>query len=383
MDESLQKLEKVYNQLKSIVPAENLRISPCSSSSEAVAYRCKCSFQLVRGPEDSFSYAVRKEGQPIVIHEFQIASTRIQRAMKDVLVMLNAKTETAITDGLSSVSFASSWSDERDCGVTFNYYQPIRDIQLWMKQARTICLEANLSQATGRSRGAHVQAYPHAPVLRDQIALIKPTNGSWFVRLIEPSTDTQAETIVEYEKPECAFFHPNTKAMLRALEWQLHQISSIAEELAPRKPKLLELYCGCGAHTMALAKSGLLESVVAVELDHRLVESCRRNIQLNHLDNVMIVSEDAGTWAQRNKALECDVILVDPPRQGLAESVCRMIVATTSCEHMLYISCGHQALVRDLKLLSKAFDVAECNVIDLFPSMEGVESLVHLRRKGG
>ena len=75
-----------------------------------------------------------------------------------------------------------------------------------------------------------------------------------------------------------------------------------------------------------------------------------------------------------------DILLVDPPRQGLDEDVCGMARAG-SFEHLLYISCGRDALVRDLECLTSDFVVVDLTLLDLFPGTYSVESLVHLRRR--
>ena len=49
-------------------------------------------------------------------------------------------------------------------------------------------------------------------------------------------------------------------------------------------------------------------------------------------------------------------------------------------QHILYISCGRDALVRDLERLSEDFVAEDCTLLDLFPGTRSVESLVHLRR---
>ncbi|KAL7549245.1 hypothetical protein ACHAWF_012533 [Thalassiosira exigua] len=156
------------------------------------------------------------------------------------------------------------------------------------------------------------------------------------------------------------------------------------------------MYCGCGAHTVPLAKSALLSEIVAVELDDRLVEACRNNCRLNDCD--------AGEWAARtlrvqNKRFQraermsspskCDyeydrfdILLVDPPRDGLSPEVCNMALKG-SFNHVIYISCGRRALIQDLTILcsdAEGFDVVDLAVIDLFPGTDAVESLVHLRR---
>ena len=56
---------------------------------------------------------------------------------------------------------------------------------------------------------------------------------------------------------------------------------------------------------------------------------------------------------------------------------------------VIYVSCGRRALLRDLTILcgrseeegGGGFDVADLAVINLFPGMDVVETLVHLKRR--
>ena len=190
---------------------------------------------------------------------------------------------------------------------------------------------------------------------------------------------------VYYDKPETAFYHPNSRAMIKALTWMLNRLEWIVR--VDKHPcKLLEMYCGCGAHTVALAKTGLLEQIIAVELDQRLVKACEVNVQLNNLQGIVEVTQgDAGQWAkrlQKNPTINFDIILVDPPRMGLDEHVCRM-VCQQNFKHLIYVSCGHEALIRDLERLSSNFLVIDCVQIDLFPRTDSIETLVHLERRIG
>jgi 23S rRNA (uracil1939-C5)-methyltransferase len=166
----------------------------------------------------------------------------------------------------------------------------------------------------------------------------------------------------------------------------LNRIAFLRED-AERKGRLLEMYCGFGAHTMALFKSDLLETIVAVELDSRLVEFLRINYMLNRQDDSMTELQffmaDAGRWAKNSQNIlsqEFDILLVDPPRQGLDKNVCEM-ACRGPFQDFLYISCGREALVQDLVLLGNEYDVVDCVLLDLFPGTDAVESLVHLRRK--
>jgi len=82
----------------------------------------------------------------------------------------------------------------------------------------------------------------------------------------------------------------------------------------------------------------------------------------------------------KNSYNEFDILLVDPPRQGLDTTVCEMAMKGTF-SHVIYISCGRRSLLRDLKLLCTAFDIEDLAIIDLFPGTDAVETLLHLKRK--
>lgn len=51
--------------------------------------------------------------------------------------------------------------------------------------------------------------------------------------------------------------------------------------------RLLELYCGCGNHTVAL--SAHYTAVVAVEIDPALVAAAEHNLRANGVDNARVV----------------------------------------------------------------------------------------------
>jgi len=51
-------------------------------------------------------------------------------------------------------------------------------------------------------------------------------------------------------------------------------------------------------------------------------------------------------------------------------------------EHILYISCNPETLVRDLELLSKTHEVVDMAIFDQFPYTHHVEMGVKLIKKG-
>lgn len=428
---SQRKLQSVADSLAVWIASQNCRQHPCESELDCVGYRSRCNFQCVWNTEGDgegrkgstsnvFHYAIRREGAPVVVDNFPVANRRIQKAMEELRVKLNLNTSDydVIRQYLTSFSFSTSWKDieldgecctNTDCFVTLHYDKVIQDPVQWKDVALRICNELGFSQMSGRSRKCFLRARDESTgegvYIRDTLWLTRSTTQighglDWAVSLLAPqSQELESVRTVQYKKTEDAFFHPNARAMCRALEWLLCRLEHIQQKTSLRtgvnmhqqtRPRLLELYCGCGAHTMVLWQTDLLSSIVAVELDDRLVDACRRNFELNqnasHISTTVldIISADAGIWATTGESGSSnggfDILLVDPPRQGLDAQVCRMALIGRF-EHILYISCGHQALKRDLAILSKHFDVVDCTLLDLFPQTEAVESLVHLQRR--
>lgn len=427
---SLQKLHTVATSLAYWVP--ECRLVPCESEHECDGYRCRCSFQCVWTQDGEMHYAIRRHQEPVLSDHFPIANRRIQKAMAALQAKLNHEKEEFpfIRQNLTSISFYSSWADrpDSDCLVTIHYDAAIQDPEAWKAEAIHVCSGLFLSQVTGRSRKRITRALDGgSPIIRDTLWLVSRNDSKeWRVSLRAPTRDDDVDCpvvrTVRYEKPEEAFFHPNATAMCHALEWMLRRLTLIIghniNNHSNKGSCLLELYCGCGAHTVALMQTNLLQKIVAVELDERLVEACRRNVALNATTTttsttvnddddtdeercgvttaVEVVSADAGVWARREvlsaqskngrgcgSSSSFDILLVDPPRQGLDANVIRMAkLPHGSFRHFLYISCGRDALVRDLAILSSDFEVVDCTLVDLFPQTDAVESLVHLRRRG-
>ncbi|KAL7466957.1 hypothetical protein ACHAXS_007227 [Conticribra weissflogii] len=373
---------------------------------------------------------------------------------------------------LTSITFISSWGDgtmerssevtndailihESDCLVTLHYGPPglptVDNTELrrdWKREATSVCREAKITSLTGRSKAIKITVLgaEEAEVSKNDLDEDLHEEGIihddlWLTLQYSSSTESAASVVsvesvslvpkmnldvtdgkkmedvrVIYHKPSTAFQHPNARVMLSSLHWILNVLSKLLPKFSgqghPRnttKPRLLEMYCGCGAHTIPLAKSSLLSEIVAVELDDRLVRACRFNCRLNDClktssgksesTQVEVFKGDAAEWAaktlraqyKRKMTVHCatkndtynhfDILLVDPPRGGLDRAVCDMAIKGTF-SNMIYVSCGRRALLRDLKLLCiEGFDVVDLAVIDLFPGTDAVESLVHLVRR--
>ncbi|MEQ9413284.1 MAG: 23S rRNA (uracil-5-)-methyltransferase RumA, partial [Cyclobacteriaceae bacterium] len=72
-----------------------------------------------------------------------------------------------------------------------------------------------------------------------------------------------------------------------------------------------------------------------------------------------------------------DVIITDPPRAGMHEDVCKMILKAEP-QRIVYVSCNPATQARDLKILSEKYKIETIQPVDMFPHTMHVENVVSL-----
>ena len=78
--------------------------------------------------------------------------------------------------------------------------------------------------------------------------------------------------------------------------------------------------------------------------------------------------------------LRPDLVVLDPPRSGLGETVVQSL-AGLGAHRMTYISCDPATASRDLVgLLSAGYRIEQAHLVDLFPQTYHLESVFHLAR---
>ncbi len=167
-----------------------------------------------------------------------------------------------------------------------------------------------------------------------------------------------------------SFFQVNTRGAERLVELVLEALHPTEDEEA------MDLYCGAGTFTLPLARrTGF---VSAVESYGPAVRDLRRNLEMAGLDNVDPIGGDAGREFPDTMA---DVIVVDPPRAGLAEDVVRQL-SDQPARAIAYVSCDPATLARDLARFAEAgtFSPASVTPVDLFPQTFHVETVTLLER---
>ena len=139
---------------------------------------------------------------------------------------------------------------------------------------------------------------------------------------------------------------------------------------------LLDLFCGTGCFSIFAAQS--VERSLGIELAESSIKDAIYSANLNGILNCNYVVGDATNF---RKTIEIsgggrspDVILVNPPRRGLGESICREINAINP-QKIIYSSCNYETLIADLKLLS-GYEIRSVEIFDMFPQTEHFETMV-------
>ena len=74
-----------------------------------------------------------------------------------------------------------------------------------------------------------------------------------------------------------------------------------------------------------------------------------------------------------------DVIIVDPPRNGLDKLVVESIIKSNVTK-IIYVSCNSATQARDLNILSEYYNLTKSQAIDMFPQTYHVENVVLLEK---
>jgi len=150
-------------------------------------------------------------------------------------------------------------------------------------------------------------------------------------------------------------------------------------ELAAGANHAVDLFAGLGGIGLHLARAGT--HVVAVEIDRDAVAQLRRAAEAARLP-LTALAGDAGNIAAEVRAQlgeRPDVVVVNPPRKGLAGAL--SLVVDLAAPTVIYVSCGPEALGRDLAALATHGyrpDVIE--PFDLMPGTAQIETVVRLVR---
>ncbi|KRL83402.1 23S rRNA (uracil(1939)-C(5))-methyltransferase RlmD [Ligilactobacillus apodemi] len=147
------------------------------------------------------------------------------------------------------------------------------------------------------------------------------------------------------------------------------------------KETVIDAYCGIGTISLSMAKHA--KKVYGVEIVEAAIADAKKNAALNNLDNLEFEVGNAEEWMAtwQEQGIKPDVIMVDPPRKGLTQS---LIESATKMQptKIVYVSCNPATLVRDLQsFMDLGYKVTQPILpVDQFPQTAHVETVTVLER---
>lgn len=335
----MNKLSKFCNEL-----SNHTDIKPEIYLSPATGYRARTEFGFSK---NYFTMVSHKH--KIYMDQSSIPHPSIQQLMPNLLSKIN-KSE-IIKKKLFQVNFRTSGTKVL---ATLIYHKPLEEE--WIQAAKAIQDSlANIS-IIGRSKKQKVI------IGEEDLELLCNYANSSFKILQNDSV----------------FFQPNF--YLYSL-----MISFITKQLEDPRD-LLELYCGCGGFTLALASK--FNKVFATENNRHSIRLLKESIKLNNLSNIQTarLSDDETASALANErpfrrlenidmqSYEFSHILVDPPRAGLSTETIKL---SKQFKNMIYISCNPETFLRDMVKVNRRIE--SIGIFDQFANTQHLEVVALLK----
>ncbi|MDD8048128.1 MAG: 23S rRNA (uracil(1939)-C(5))-methyltransferase RlmD [Thomasclavelia sp.] len=142
---------------------------------------------------------------------------------------------------------------------------------------------------------------------------------------------------------------------------------------------VLDAHCGIGTISLSLAK--YVKKVYGVEIVKEAIDDANINANLNDINNVEFVCDDAGKYMIKllEDGVKLDVVFVDPPRKGCSKEFLEYLVKANP-KKLVYISCDVATQARDIDILqNEGYHVEKVQPVDMFPQTSHVENAILLK----
>ncbi|WP_456267796.1 tRNA (uridine(54)-C5)-methyltransferase TrmA [Kushneria sp. AK178] len=332
-------------------------------ASPASHYRMRCEFRLWHEGDDLFHAMFETDAdgvkQTVRMDQYDVASRRINDLMTQLIDAIRDRP--VLRHRLFQVEYLTTRQGE--ALITLVYHRKLDDE--WEQAAGE--LERTLD-----------------------VAIIGRARKQRRVLTRESVTEhlTVAGRVFSYQQVENSFTQPNADIAESMLNWAREVTQG--DHGRRRGTDLVELYCGNGNFTIALADN--FRRVVATEISRTSVASARHNLVLNHIDNVHVTRMSSEEFAQalsgekagrRVSEMALDThafstVLVDPPRAGLDADSCEQIARF---DEIVYISCNPDTLAVNLEQLGQTHAIHRFALFDQFPYTNHCECGVLLKRR--
>jgi len=185
------------------------------------------------------------------------------------------------------------------------------------------------------------------------------------------------------EEMEGLTFSINAKSFYQTNSDQAYELYKITRDFAGLTGNELvyDLYTGTG--TIAQFVSKMAKKVIGVESVPEAIVDAKVNAERNGISNCEFYVGDMKNVfndafiAQHGHP---DVIITDPPRDGMHKDVVEQILKIAP-ERVVYVSCNSATQARDLALMDEKYKVTRVRPVDMFPQTHHVENVVLLERR--
>lgn len=185
------------------------------------------------------------------------------------------------------------------------------------------------------------------------------------------------------EEMEGLQFKINAKSFYQTNSEQAYELYKITREFAGLLGNELvyDLYTGTGTIAQFIAKQA--RKVIGVESVPEAIEAATQNARFNNIDNVEFYVGDMKkvfTESFINLHGHPDVIITDPPRDGMHKDVLAQILKVAP-QKIVYVSCNSATQARDLAMLDETYKLVKTQAVDMFPQTHHVENVVLLEKR--
>ncbi len=174
---------------------------------------------------------------------------------------------------------------------------------------------------------------------------------------------------LKYRVSDKSFFQINTSNICHLYDEVIRYGEFTGNE------RVVDLYCGVGSISLYISK--YVKSVLGIEIVKEAIDDANYNKKINKIDNAIFICSDVAKII--DDKIECDTLIVDPPRAGLDKHT-KSVINNADIKKVIYVSCDPMTLVRDLKDLDM-YNLEKISIVDMFPQTCHVECVSILHRK--
>ncbi len=318
-------------------------------------YRNRTRVKVRTLPEFAVGYFKFNSHELLPVEECPISSPLINRAIAKLW-------EIGRADGVEEIEF---FANAEDTQLLVEIYGEPGARRFGEELKNALAEIVGVATFSGASR-----AKAGSPVSASGTAKAVPSQTNSRQAVADACPPSQAITyntrLASYRVSAGAFFQVN-----RYLTDEL--VTLVTEGRSGRTA--LDLYAGVGLFSSVLSRE--FERVIAVESS----PISHGDLLYNSAANVKAVRSMSEQYLKNvSGKLQPDLVVVDPPRSGLGDSVIHSLV-NLGAPRMTYVSCDPATLSRDLVGLLKAgYRLEQAHLVDLFPQTYHLESVLHLVR---